>query len=162
MTPSSEVRAKKGTRGCKKIALGVVFSLAILISPLMLLILCCGLTRFPPQIFGTNSDHFRAHVISPIPESVEILDVQFDDLMIHPDVAYYFRFLIDRSDLEKIIAYRSLKPIADDCSNLSAPEWWVSSSNDVEMYEYERSGEIILTLCYHAPSKIAYYRYWTY
>ena len=162
MTSSSEGQIGEKPRGCKELILKMALVLAVLISLPILLTLCCFVTGFPPQIFGTNKDHFRAHVISPIPESVEILNVESDDLIIHPDVTYYFRFLISRSDLEKIISFRSLTPIEDDCSDSSAPEWWVSSSDDVEVYEYERSGGIILTLCYHAPSKTAYYRYWTY
>jgi hypothetical protein len=159
---SPEGQIEEKPRGCKELIRKMAFALVVLISLPALLILCCFITKFPPQIFGNNKDHFRAHVISPIPESVEILNVEFDDLIIHPDVAYYFRFLISRDDLEKIISYRSLTPRDDDCSDSSAPEWWASPSDDVEVYEYERSGGIILTLCYHAPSKTAYYRYWTY
>lgn len=162
MTSSPESQIEEKPRGCKEVMLKMAFALAVLISLPVLLTMCCFLTGFPPQIFGSNEDHFRTHVINPIPESVEILDVENNDLIIHPDVTYYFRFLINRNDLEKIISFRSLTPIEGNCSDSSAPEWWVSSSNDVEVFEYERSGGIILTLCYHAPSNTAYYRHLTY
>jgi hypothetical protein len=125
---------------------------------------CWSVTKFPPQIFGNNEDHFRGHVISPMPESVEILNVEFDDLIIHPDVAYYFRFLVNRSDLEKIITYRSLKPINDECrSPISSTEWWkFPSPNTMEVYQYDNSDGLIISLCYDAASKTAYYLYWTY
>jgi hypothetical protein len=103
-------------------------------------------------------------VISPIPESVEILDVAFDDLIIHPDVTYYFRFLVNREDLEKIIAYRSLEATDGACSGYSyPPQWWnVASLDNVEKYEYESPGGLMLTLCYHVPSQTAYYMFFTY
>jgi hypothetical protein len=126
--------------------------------------LCCAITKFPPQIFGKNEDHFRAFVIDPIPESVEILNVEFDDLIIHPDVAYYFQFLVNRSDLEKIIAFNSLQPTDDECFDPSpSPNWWkFPSPNNMEIYKYEKSGGLIISLCYDASSKTAYYAYWTY
>ncbi len=149
--------------GCKELARKMAIALVIVVSAPVLLILCCAITRFPPQIFGKNQDHFRAFVISPIPESVEILDVEFSDLIIHPDVAYYFRFLVDRRDLEKIIAYDSLQPTEDECFDPSpSPSWWkFPSPNNMEIYQYE-SDDVIISLCYDAPSKTAYYAYWTY
>jgi len=99
---------------------------------LVLMLLCCSVTKFPLQIFGSNEDHFRAHVISPIPKSVDILDVEVDDLIIHPDVAYYFRFSINRDDLEEIILYRSLERTTGECSVFPSPD--LSFSGMVENF----------------------------
>ena len=121
-----------------------------------------------PQISRNNEEHFHAHVISPIPQSVEILDVKSDDLIIHPDVTYYFRFHIDRADLEKIISYRKLSAEEGTCSegNYSyPPEWWdVENLNNVEKYIYEEGkyGDLLITLCYDVPNKTAYYMFLTY
>jgi hypothetical protein len=144
------------------ISIGVTISICTM--PLFFTIWCWNVTKFPPQVFGNNEDHFRAHVINPIPESVTILDVKFDDLVIHPDVSYFFRFSINRNDLEKIILVRKLKPI-DECSdNFSPlPDWWnISSLDDIEAYEYHSSGGTIISLCYRTLSQIAYYVFWTY
>ena len=120
-------------------------------------------TKIPFQIFGNNEDHFRAHVISPIPQSVEILNVEFDDLIIHPDVTYYFRFLVNKSDLEEIVSYRTLSSAEGTCDGSSyPPEWWdVKNLDDVEKFVYDFDG-LLITLCYHAPSKTAYYMFLTY
>jgi hypothetical protein len=160
---SSELRTRRKVFSNKDLALSMVITLVFCILPLASMMWCWSVTKFPPQIFGNNEDHFRAHVISPIPESVEILDVEFDDIIIHPDVAYYFRFLVNRDDLEKIISYRSLKP-DDECSVSYPPEWWdISPSDDVETYRYNNGSDgLIITLCYHVPSKTAYYLFWTY
>jgi hypothetical protein len=161
---SSSTRNKGGDFGSKVIAPGMVITIAICILPLASLIWCWRVIKFPPQIFGNNEDHFRGHVINPIPDSVENLRVDFDDLIIHPDVTYYFRFTINRGDLEKIISYRSLKA-DDECSAGSsyAPEWWdISSKDDLEAYQYSETGEIIITLCYDAPMETAYYLFFTY
>ena len=83
---SSKNIGKMKTPCCLGCTLTTVLAFFILLSPLVCLILLCSATRFPPQIFGTNRDHFAAHVISPIPESVNILDVEADDLIVHPDV----------------------------------------------------------------------------
>lgn len=140
----------------------IPISLLVSLSLPLLLILCCILTKFPPQIFGNNKDHFRAFVISPIPESVEILDVEFSDLIIHPDVAYYFRFVVNRSDLNKIIAYNSLQPTDDECFDSATPTWWnVPSPDKTEIYEYQ-TDDVIISLCYDAASSIALYSFWTY
>lgn len=150
------------TCGCLTCASVTTLAFILVVSPLIFLFLVVGVARFPPQIFGTNSDHFKAHVISPIPESVDILDVEFDDILIHPDVAYYFRFSVNQDDLKKIIAHRSLKA-ANECSfAFSDPEWWdIKPANDVEMYSYDEDG-FKLILCYHVPSSTAYYLYYTY
>ena len=144
------------------ISAAITFSICIL--PTALMVFCWSMTKFPPQIFGNNEDHFRGHVISPIPESVEILNVEFDDLIIHPDVTYYFQFLVSRNDLEKIISYRSLAPADGNCSGSSyPPEWWdVISFDDIEKYESDNSDGLIITLCYHVLSKTAYYMFLTY
>jgi hypothetical protein len=135
----------------------------VLLSVPFLLILCCVLTKFPPQIFGNNKDHFRTFVMSPIPASVEILDVEFDDLIIHPDIAYYFRFLVNRADLEKIIAYNSLERTSDECFDPSPqPSWWnLQSPSNREIYKYESDG-LIISLCYDSVSQTALYAFWTY
>ena len=144
------------------ISAAITFSICTL--PTAFMVFCWSMTKFPPQIFGNNEDHFRGHVISPIPDSVEVLNVEFDDLIIHPDVTYYFRFLVSRNDLEKIISYRSLAPTDGNCSGSSyPPEWWdVTSFDDVEKYESDDSDGLIITLCYHVPSKTAYYMFLTY
>lgn len=143
-----------------------LLTIGICVLPLGMAMLCWNFNKFPPQIFGSNEDHFRAHVISPIPESVEVLDVEFDDIMIHPDVTYYFRFLVDRSDLEKIISYRKLSTEEGNCSGSSyPPEWWdVEKFENVENYVYGEGkyGNLLITLCYDAQSKIAYYMFLTY
>src|SRR5688500_15041729 len=117
----------------------MAIALLVLVFTPILLVLCCAITRFPPQIFGKNEDNFRAFVIDPIPENVKILNVEFDDIMIHPDVAYFFRFLADRSDLEKIISENSLEPTNEECFDpIPSPEWWkFPSSDDREIYQYE-------------------------
>jgi hypothetical protein len=143
------------------LSLGVTIGFCIM--PLVFGMWCWNVTKFPPQLFGDNEDHFRAHVINPIPESVTILNVEFSDLIIHPDVSYFFRFSVNRNDLEKILLNRKLKPI-DECSdNFSLPDWWdISSSDDIEAYEYNSPGGTIISLCYRVPSQIAYYIFWTY
>jgi hypothetical protein len=158
--------SKKLTRSSKDIAFSALITVGICTFPLWIAITCWNSAKFPPQIFGNNDDHFRAHVITPIPQSVEILDVYFDDLIIHPDVSYYFRFRIDRNDLNKIISYRALSPKEGTCSEtLTSLEWWdVEKLDDVEKYIYEEGkyGDLLITLCYHAASKTAYYLYFTY
>jgi hypothetical protein len=153
----------KDNQSCRTMARKTAIVLLILVSAPLLLGLCCAITKTPPQIFGKNEDHFRAFVIRPIPDSVEILDVEFSDLIIHPDVAYYFRFLVNRNDLEKIIAYNELQPTEDECFDPSpSPSWWkFPSSNNLEIYEYESEG-VIISLCYDASSKTAWYAFWTY
>lgn len=151
------------TSGCRVIARKMAIALIILVSAPILLGLCCAITRFPPQIFGKNEDHFRAFVIDPIPESVKIINVEFDDIMIHPDVAYFFHFLVNRNDLKKIISYNSLQPTSEECFDPApSPEWWkFPSPNNMEIYQYESDG-VIISLCYNASSQTAYYAYWTY
>jgi len=163
MESSTEDQLKKDSQGCKAVANKLGRALAIFVSSLILLLLCCTLTKFPPQIFGKSEDHFRAFVIDPIPNSVEILNVEFSDLIIHPDVAYYFRFSVNRSDVEKIIVYNSLQPTDDECFDPSpSPNWWkFPSPNTMEIYDYE-SEDVIISLCYDATSKTAYYAFWTY
>ena len=161
---SSSTRNKGRDFGSKVIAPAMVITLMICILPLVSLILCWSATKFPPQIFGNNEDHFRGHVINPIPDSVENLQVDFDDLIIHPDVTYYFRFTINSADLEKIISYRSLKA-DDECSARGSypPEWWdISSKDKLEAYQYSETGGIIITLCYDASIETAYYLFFTY
>lgn len=141
-------------RGClQHIVLVIVF-----------LVLWWKVIKFPPQIFGTPEDHFRAHVIRPIPKSVTNLKVAFDDLLIHPDVMYLFRFSINREDLEKILVARSLLPNPEtSCSVSYPPEWWdVTSHAVVEIYQYHRPGGIVITLCYVAARAEAYYSFFTY
>ena len=147
----------------RAIARKMAIALLVLISVPILVGACCALTRFPPQIFGKNEDHFRAFVIDPIPESVKILNVEFDDIMIHPDVSYFFRFLVDRSDLKKIIAENALEPTSEECFDpIPSPEWWkLPSSDNREIYQYKSDG-VIISLCYDASNKTAYYAYWTY
>jgi hypothetical protein len=161
---TSGTRTRRKTLSGKDLALSTVITLVFCILPLAWAMWCWSVTKIPPQIFGNNEDHFRGHVIDPIPESVEILDVEFDDIIIHPDVAYYFRFTVSRDDLEKIIDYRSLKT-ADECSVSYSypPEWWdVSPSDDVEAYEYNNSSDgLFITLCYNVSSKTAYYLFST-
>ena len=142
------------------ISAAITFSICTL--PTAFMVFCWSVTKFPPQIFGNNEDHFRGHVISPIPESVEILDVEFDDIIIHPDVAYFFRFLVNRSDLEEIIAENSLEPTSEECFDpIPSPTWWKFQSPDNrEIYQYE-SDNVIISLCYETSSKIAYYAFWT-
>lgn len=143
--------------------ISVGLTIAICVTPLVFSMWCWNIIKFPPQIFGNNEDHFRAHVISPIPESVTILDVEFSDLIIHPDVSYFFRFSVNRSDLEKIILGRKLKPIDECLDNFSLPKWWdISSLDDIEAYEYQSQGGTIISLCYRTSSQIAYYVFWTY
>lgn len=163
MTSSSRSRNKRKTFSGKDLALSIAITLVFCILPLASMMVCWSVTKFPPQIFGNNEDHFRAHVISPIPESVEILDVEFDDLIIHPDVSYYFRFSVNRGDLGEIISYRSLEPASECPVPSSPPEWWdISPSDNVETYQYNRSGKLIITLCYDVPSKTAYYLFRTF
>ena len=161
---SQKEEVKKLTLNGKDFAFSTLITIGICSFPLWIALICWNSIKFPPQIFGNNEDHFRGHVISPIPESVEILNVKFDDLIIHPDVTYYFQFLVNRNDLEKIISYRSLAPADGNCSGSSyPPEWWdVTSFDDVEKYESDDSDRLIITLCYHVPSKTAYYMFLTY
>jgi hypothetical protein len=155
-------RNSRGSRGCgPKIALAFAF----LLLPPILLLLVCRATRFPPQIFGTPEDHFRAFVMNPIPKSVNILNVEANDLIIHPDVIYSFRFSINREDLEKIIAYNSLQSSGTECPAPSQHlEWWdITTSDDMEVYQYSPSKyDYDITLCYYVPSGIAYYEYFSY
>jgi hypothetical protein len=133
-------------------------------------IICWAITKFPPQLFGNNKDHFRAHVIKPIPESVEILDVEFDDLIINPDVRYFFRFHVNREDLNKIIAYRKLHLAEGEggCSkSYGDPDWWNAdqlNDTEVEVYLYSEgnTGSLYIYLCYHEASQTAYYEFFTY
>ena len=161
---TSETRSGKKVLSGKDLLFSSAITLVCCILPLALVMWGWSVTKIPSQIFGNNEDHFRGHVIDPIPESVELLDVEFDDIIIHPDVAYYFRFLVGRDDLEKIIAYRSLKS-ADECPVLYSypPEWWnISPSDDVEAYEYNNSSDgLFITLCYNVSSKTAYYLFST-
>lgn len=162
--------SKKGvnelTSSAIDLIVSVLLTIGVCVLPLGMAILCWNFNKFPPQVFGSNEDHFRAHVISPIPQSVEVLDVEFDDIMIHPDVTYYFRFYVDRIDLEKIISHRKLSAEEGGCSGASyPPEWWdVENLEDVEKYVYEEGkyGNLLITLCYDAPSKTAYYMFLTY
>jgi hypothetical protein len=149
--------------GCRIIARKMAVALLVLISAPILVVSCCALTRFPPQIFGKNEDHFRAFVIDPIPESVEIINVEFDDIMIHPDIAYFFQFSVSRSDLEKIITSNSLQPTDDECFDPSpSPSWWkFPSPNNLQIYQYESDG-VIISLCYDTASTTAFYAFWTY
>lgn len=160
--PTKDNQIKKNASGCSIIARKIAIFLLILVSVPILLGLCCVITRFPPQIFGKNEDHFRAFVIDPIPGSVKILNVEFDDMIVHPDVAYFFRFSVNRNDLEKIIAFNVLKPTSDECFEPSpSPKWWkFPSPNSMEIYQYNK-GRQIISLCYDASSQIAYYAYWT-
>jgi len=124
---------------------------------------CCKLTKFPPQIFGTTEDHYRTFVIDPIPDSVEILNVEVDDLIIHPDYEYAFRFTVNRNDLEEIITYNALQPTSECGVPYPVPEWWdIDSLADMETYQYNQSGGLIITLCYDVLSQIAYYSYFVY
>jgi len=164
--PSSKKEINKLTLNGIDLSVSALLTIGICVLPLVMGILCWNVTKFPPQIFGNNEDHFRAHVISPIPQSVEVLDVEFDDIMIHPDVTYYFRFHVDRDDLEKIISYRELSPDEGTCSGSSyPPAWWdVEKLEDVERYVYEEGmyGSLLITLCYYPPNKTAYYMFLTY
>jgi hypothetical protein len=155
-------QVENNSSGCRIIARKMALALLLLVSVPILLVSCCAITRFPPQIFGKNEDHFRAFVIDPIPESVKILNVEFDDIMIHPDVAYFFHFLVNRNDLKKIISYNSLEPTNDECFDPSpSPKWWkFPSPNNMEIYQYE-TDRVITSLCYDASSQTAYYAYWT-
>jgi hypothetical protein len=165
---SQKEEVKKLTLNGKDFAFSALITIGICSFPLWIALVCWNSIKFPPQIFGNNEDHFRAHIISPIPQSVEILDVKSDDLIIHPDVTYYFRFHINRADLEKIISYRKLSAEEGTCSegNYSyPPEWWdVENLNNVEKYIYEEGkyGDLLITLCYDVPNKIAYYMFLTY
>jgi hypothetical protein len=135
-----------------------------LLSSGIFVLLLCLIFRFPPQILGTYSDHFSEFVIRPIPESVKILDVEVDDIMVHPDVAYYFRFSVNREDLKKIISYRRLQSTDQECAAQFSylPKWWrIKSSGNVEAYTYDNQDWLILTLCYDTSTSIAYYVYWT-
>ncbi len=153
MESSSKTHKKKG--GCQGCALKTLIGL-------LFLLLLCRIARFPPQIFGTPGDHFRAFVISPIPERVTILDVDVNDEIIVPDVVYSFRFTVNRADLEKIIAENSLKP-ATECTDPSPePEWWNVPSDDVEVYHSEGPGDVKIMLCYHVNSGVADYSFMTY
>jgi hypothetical protein len=160
----SKVRAKRKILTGKDITISIAIAFSICTLPSVFMVWCWSVTKFPPQIFGNNEDHFRGHIISPIPESVEILDVYFDDIIIHPDVSYYFRFSVNREDLNKIISYRKLKTNATDCSfSSNEPEWWdVSSLDNVESYRYDSLDGTIINLCYHASSEVAYYLFFTY
>lgn len=144
----------------------IMVSLAITVFgcvlPVSMSMYCWSVTKFPPQIFGSNEDHFRGHVIDPIPGSVEILDVVFDDLIILPDVSYYFRFTVNKTDLRKIIDHHSLQPFDKDCSVPNPPEWWVDTTDNLEVYEFEKLGGTVITLCYHTPDQTAYYLFLTY
>ena len=124
---------------------------------------CCKLTKFPPQIFGTTEDHFRVFVIDPIPDSIEILNVEVDDLIIHPDYEYAFRFTTNRNDLEAILEYNDLQPTSECNAPSPVPAWWdIDSLANMEAYQYYHSGSLIVTLCYHVPSQTAYYSYFVY
>ena len=149
--------------GRKDLLIGAAITFSICTLPTAFMVFCWSTTKFPPQVFGNNEDHFRGHVIDPIPESVEILDVEFDDIIIHPDVAYFFRFSIDRSGLEKIITKRTLELTNNECFDpIPSPEWWKFPPPDNrEIYQYE-SDSVIISLCYDESSKIAYYAFWTY
>jgi hypothetical protein len=165
MSTSSKIQHRKNLLSGKDMAIGMSITFAICTLPTAFMMFCWSMTKFPPQIFGNNEDHFRAHVIDPIPESVKILDVEFDDIIIHPDVAYYFRFSVNRTDLEGIIFHNSLKPSTEDClqSYSYTPKWWNVSSNDnMEVYKYDNPESLKLILCYDISSQIAYYRFWTY
>ncbi|MFN8435409.1 MAG: hypothetical protein U0V18_15395 [Anaerolineales bacterium] len=156
----------KHTLNGKDFVFSALITIGICTFPLWIAMVCWNTTKFPPQIFGNNEDLFRAHVISPIPQSVEILDVEFDDIIVHPDVTYYFRFYVDREDLEKIVSHRKLSPDEGTCSGSSyPPEWWdVEKLENVERYVYEEGmyGGLLITLCYYAPNKTSYYMYLTY
>jgi hypothetical protein len=160
MPSPSRTQIKRKNLSIKDLAISIAIAFVILAPPAW----CWYATKFPPQIFGNKEDHFRGHVISPIPESVEVLNVQFDDLIIHPDVVYYFRFVVNRDDLEKIISYRSLVLTNGECSGSSyPPEWWNNlPSDDMEVYEYNGSHELIITLCYDISTQTAYYMFLTY
>jgi hypothetical protein len=154
-------RNPRGSHGCvPKIAL----AFALLLLPPVFLMLFCRATRFPPQIFGTPEGHFRAFVMDPIPESVNILNVEVNDIIIHPDVTYSFRFSVNREDLEKIIAYNSLQPSTECPIPSPQPEWWdITKSGDVEVYYYSPSEyDYDIELCYYAPSGVAYYSFFSY
>ena len=154
----------------KNYAISALITIGICSLPLGIALICwssvSGYLKSQPQISGNNEDHFRAHVINPIPQSVVIQDVYFDDIIIHPDVSYYFRFFIDRNDLNKIISYRALSPKEGTCSEtLTTLKWWdVEKFDGIEKYVYEEGkyGNLLITLCYHAASKTAYYLYFTY
>ncbi|MBN8656603.1 MAG: hypothetical protein J0M11_12775 [Anaerolineae bacterium] len=156
----------KYTLSRKDFLFSALITVGICTFPLWIAMVCWNTAKFPPQVFGTNEDHFRAHIISPIPQSVEILNVEFDDIIIHPDVTYYFRFYVDRNDLEKIVSSRKLSLDEGACSGSSyPPEWWdVEKLENIERYVYEEGlyGGLLITLCYYPPNKTAYYMYLTY
>jgi hypothetical protein len=167
MASPSRTQIKRRTFNGKDIAISMAITFSLCTLPTAFMLFCWSVTKFPPQIFGNNEDHFRGHVINPIPESVKILDVAFDDIMISPEVAYYFRFYVNRNDLNKIISYNSLQSVKltdDECSLPSytgPPEWWkIPLSDSVEAYKYE-SEDLFLKLCYDVSNQIAYYRFWT-
>ena len=157
------MQVEDNENGCRRVARQMAIVLLVFISTPLLIASCCALAKFPPQIFGKNEDHFRAFVIDPIPESVEILDVEFSDLIIHPDVAYFFRFSVNRDDLEKIIATNSLQATSDECFDPSpSPSWWkFPSPSDMEIYQYRSDGGLIISLCYDTSNNIAFYAFWT-
>ena len=136
--------------------------LTILVCLVVIYLIWGKVVRFPLQIFGTPEDHFRGHVIDPMPPSVKNLKVEFDDLIIHPDVTYWFRFNIELNDLEKIIKFRSLQQVSRASSASYPPSWWnVEDLRNPEIYEYS-SESLHIVLWWDVSKKEVYYMFVTF
>jgi hypothetical protein len=163
-SPSSRESKREGLTRSRGFVAKTALAATFLLLPPIFLLLLCRATRFPPQIFGTPEDHFRAFVMDPIPESVSILNVEVNDIIIHPDVTYSFRFSVNREDLEKIIAYNSLQPSTECSSPSPQPVWWdITTSDDVEVYDYSPGEyDYDIELCYYPPGGVAYFFFFSY
>ena len=80
----------------------------LLIAIIILFLGLCWICT-PMQIKGTPRDDFKAFVIDPIPDSVENIEVRGNDIIIHPDRTYCFRFNILPKDMNTIITVNQLK-----------------------------------------------------
>lgn len=158
------VNTQGGSEKRRELGVGswvIIALVSILLPPIMLLLLCV-ITRFPPQIFGRDIDHFRSFVIEPIPESVEIIDVEFDDVMFMNDSDYWFMFKVNEENLQQIISEQSMRPAIGHCYEpYDSPDWQYSAMTEsMEKYEYRNEENTsILSLCYDPSNSIVIYVY---
>lgn len=113
---------------------------------ILILILCWMCT--PMQIRGTPRDDFRAFVINPIPDSVENIEVRDNDIIIHPDRTYCFRFNILPEDLNTIITVNQLELIKPDVTGfqtyaIDAQDWEKEEAHTrFDYYEFREPDDI--------------------
>ncbi len=87
---------------------------SILIGALVWVTICCGLPVLL-LILGliprSGNQLFKAFILSPIPESVEVLDGYDGDADFHPD--YCLHFKISPADFQLILASKSWETVPD-------------------------------------------------